>query len=191
MLPQLPLLGLRQALVGVDPGGVLDQLLVVGDHDVIVALEGLGEGNEARPGAEQAGVDQGPLGLAGLVVQVRWRRWCRCGRWRGRAGCGLPRYGWSRCRASGVLPFRSLMGCLLVMTCCRARHDADSSTPGVGQDPRGGHANPRGPGSSANAGRRHEPRSASLLHPSPSMTAMSGEDDALDPSAGLFSRGRC
>src|SRR5215216_6069859 len=68
--PQLPLLGLGQVLVGVDPWGVLDQLLVVGDADVAVILGGLGEGDEAGFGAEQAGVDQGPLRLAGLVVEV-------------------------------------------------------------------------------------------------------------------------
>jgi hypothetical protein len=68
--PQLPLFGLRQVPIGVDPGGVVDQLLVVGDPDVVAGLGGLGEGDEAGLGAEQPGVDQGPLGLAGLVVQV-------------------------------------------------------------------------------------------------------------------------
>src|SRR4029453_11414430 len=68
--PQLALLGLRQVPVGVDPGGVFDQLLVVGDTDVQVGRGGLGEGDEGGLGAEQAGIDQGPLGLAGLVVQV-------------------------------------------------------------------------------------------------------------------------
>jgi hypothetical protein len=56
--------------VRVDPGGVFDQLLVVGDADAAVGLGGLGEGDEAGLGAEQAGVDQGPLGLPGPVVQV-------------------------------------------------------------------------------------------------------------------------
>jgi hypothetical protein len=68
--PQLPLFGLRQVLVGVDPGGVFDQLLVIGDTDLLAGLGGLSEGDEAGPGAEQAGVDQRPLGLAGLVVKV-------------------------------------------------------------------------------------------------------------------------
>jgi hypothetical protein len=45
-------------------------LLVVGDEDVEVALEGLAEGNEAEPHTEQAGVDQGPLGLPDPVVEV-------------------------------------------------------------------------------------------------------------------------
>ena len=44
---------------------------------------------------------------------------------------------------------------LLVMTCCRARHGTDPMRLG----------------------------SASLLHQSPSMTAIGDEDDALDPSA--------
>jgi hypothetical protein len=68
--PQPLLLGLRQVLVGVDPRGVLDQLLVVGHLDVVAGLGGLDQGHEAGLGAEQAGVDQRPLGLAGLVVQV-------------------------------------------------------------------------------------------------------------------------
>src|SRR5215218_4237769 len=68
--PQLLLLGLRQMLVGVDPGGVLDQLLLVGDLDLVAGAAGLGQGDEAGLGPEQAGVDQGPLGLAGLVVDV-------------------------------------------------------------------------------------------------------------------------
>src|SRR4029453_16237687 len=45
-------------------------LLVVGDADVVAGLGGLGERHEAGLGAEQAGVDQGPLGLPALVVQV-------------------------------------------------------------------------------------------------------------------------
>src|SRR5215211_6979943 len=68
--PQPLLLGLRQMLVGVDPGGVLDQLLLVGDLDLVAGAAGLGQGDEAGLGPEQAGVDQGPLGLAGLVVDV-------------------------------------------------------------------------------------------------------------------------
>src|SRR4029434_448050 len=56
--------------VRVDPGGVFDQLLVIGDADVVVGLGGLGQGDEAGLGAEQAGGDQGPLRLPGLVVQV-------------------------------------------------------------------------------------------------------------------------
>src|SRR5215218_3516568 len=68
--PQLLLLGLRQVLVGVDPGGVLDQLLVVGDLDLVAGAAGLGQRHEAGLGPEQAGVDQGPLRLAGLVVDV-------------------------------------------------------------------------------------------------------------------------
>jgi hypothetical protein len=68
--PQLLLLGLRQALVDIDPWGVPDQLLVVGNEDIVVALEGLGEGDEAGLGAEQAGVDQSPLGLPGPIVEM-------------------------------------------------------------------------------------------------------------------------
>src|SRR5215203_2110605 len=41
--PQLPLLDLRQLPVRVDPGGVLDQLLVIGNADVLVGLGGLSE----------------------------------------------------------------------------------------------------------------------------------------------------
>src|SRR5215218_8633694 len=68
--PELLLLGLRQVLVGVDPGGVLDLLLVVGHLDLVAGTAGLGEGDEAGSAAEQAGVDQGPLRLAGLVIHV-------------------------------------------------------------------------------------------------------------------------
>src|SRR5215216_7186419 len=64
--PQLLLFGLGQVLVGVDPGGVFDQLLVVGDLDLVAGGAGLGQRHEAGLGAEQAGVDQGPLRLAGL-----------------------------------------------------------------------------------------------------------------------------
>src|SRR5215216_1301857 len=90
--PQLPLLDLRQAPVRVDPGGVLDQLLVIGDNDVLVGLGGLGQGDEAGLGAEQAGVDQGPLGLAGLVVQVDGVDAADAAAVPIQPGCGLPRY---------------------------------------------------------------------------------------------------
>src|SRR5512132_3082974 len=48
--PQLLLFGLGQVLVRVEPGGVLDPLLLVGDLDVAVAVAGLGEGHEGGLG---------------------------------------------------------------------------------------------------------------------------------------------
>src|SRR5215211_3730833 len=51
-------------------GGVLDLLLVVGDLDAVTGVLGLGEGHEGGLGAEQPAGDGGPLGLAGLVVEV-------------------------------------------------------------------------------------------------------------------------
>jgi hypothetical protein len=68
--PQPLFLGLGQVLIGVNSGGVLDELLVVGDAHVVAGLGGLGEGDEAGLGAEQTGVYQRPLGLPGVVVQV-------------------------------------------------------------------------------------------------------------------------
>src|SRR5215217_9463935 len=68
--PELLLLLLGQVAVRVHVGGVLDQLLLVRDLDLVAAGGGLGDGHEGRPGAEEPGVDQGPLGLAGLVVDV-------------------------------------------------------------------------------------------------------------------------
>jgi hypothetical protein len=68
--PELLLLLLGQVAVGVDVGGVLDPLLLVGDLDLVAGGAGLGDGHEGRPGAEQAGVDQGPRRLAGLVVDI-------------------------------------------------------------------------------------------------------------------------
>src|SRR5215218_3076908 len=68
--PQLLLFSLGQVLVGLDAWGVLDQLLVIGHLDVVVALAGLCDWHEGGLGAEQASLDQCPLRLPGLVVGV-------------------------------------------------------------------------------------------------------------------------
>src|SRR5215212_840904 len=68
--PELLLLLLGQVAVRVHVGGVLDQLLLVRDLDLVAAGGGLGDGHKGRAGAEQAGVDQDPLRLAGLVIDV-------------------------------------------------------------------------------------------------------------------------
>src|SRR4029450_10855701 len=65
--PQLPLLVLRQAPVGVDPRGVTDQLLVVGSNDIVVALEGLSEGDEAGLGSGETCGGEGALGMLACV----------------------------------------------------------------------------------------------------------------------------
>src|SRR5215211_3185957 len=67
---QLSLVVLGEGPVGRHDGGVLDLLLVVGDLDAVTGVLGLGERHEGGLGAEQAAGDRGPLGLAGLVVQV-------------------------------------------------------------------------------------------------------------------------
>src|SRR5215212_4115490 len=68
--PELLLLLLGQVAVRVHVGGVLDPLLLVGHLELVAVGGGLGDGHEGRAGAEQPGVDQGPLRLAGLVVDV-------------------------------------------------------------------------------------------------------------------------
>src|SRR5215211_2256172 len=68
--PQRLLLLFGQVAVGVHGGGVLDPLLVERDLDLVAGGGGLGDRHEGRAGAEQAGGDQGPLGLAGLVIEV-------------------------------------------------------------------------------------------------------------------------
>jgi hypothetical protein len=68
--PELLLLGLREVAVRVDAAGVFDQLLLVGDLDVVASRVGLGQRDEGRLGTEQTGVDQRPLRLAGLVVDI-------------------------------------------------------------------------------------------------------------------------
>src|SRR5215216_2517313 len=67
---QLSLVVLGEGPVGRHDGGVLDLLLVVGDLDAVTGVLGLGERHEGGLGAEQAAGDRGPLGLAGLVVEV-------------------------------------------------------------------------------------------------------------------------
>src|SRR5215216_374450 len=67
---QLGLLVLGEAPVGPHGGGVLDLLLVVGHLDAVTHGLGLGEGHKGGLGGEQAAGDRGPLGLAGLVVEV-------------------------------------------------------------------------------------------------------------------------
>jgi hypothetical protein len=68
--PQLLLFGLRQVPVGIHPRRVLDQLLLIRHLHLIARRGRLGDGHEGRLGAEQPGVDQGPLRLAGLVVDI-------------------------------------------------------------------------------------------------------------------------
>jgi hypothetical protein len=67
---QLGLVVLRQLAVGLHVGGVFDLVLVVGHLDAVTHGLGLSEGDEGGLGAEQAGGDRGPLGLAGIVVEV-------------------------------------------------------------------------------------------------------------------------
>ncbi len=59
-----------ELVVEVDPGGVLDVALLVGDLEAVADLGGVDQGDERLGGAEQAGVDQGPGRVAGLAVQV-------------------------------------------------------------------------------------------------------------------------
>src|SRR4029453_15310025 len=49
---------------------VLDVVLLVGDLEAVADLGGVDEGDEGLGGTEEAGVDQGPGGMAGLTVQV-------------------------------------------------------------------------------------------------------------------------
>ena len=67
---QLGLVVLGQAPVGPHGWGARDLVLVVGHLDAVTGGLGLGERHEDDLGGEQAGVDQGPLGLAGLVIEV-------------------------------------------------------------------------------------------------------------------------
>jgi len=55
---------------GLHVGGVFDLVLVVGHLDAVTHGLGLSERHEGLLGAEQAGGDRGPLGLAGVVVEV-------------------------------------------------------------------------------------------------------------------------
>jgi hypothetical protein len=64
------LLGGEVALLGLDPGSVLDPGLLVGHPQAVAHQLGLGQGHEALLGAEQAGADRRPLRAAGLVVEV-------------------------------------------------------------------------------------------------------------------------
>jgi hypothetical protein len=67
---QLPLLVLRQLLVGRHRRRPLDQGLGEGDPDGVAFLAGADQGNEGSVGAGGAGLEQGPLWLAGDLVQV-------------------------------------------------------------------------------------------------------------------------
>ena len=67
---QLGLVLLGQLPIRLHGGGVDDLVLVVGHLDTVTQVLGLSEGHEGGLAGEQAGVDQGPLGLAGLVVEV-------------------------------------------------------------------------------------------------------------------------
>src|SRR5829696_2138863 len=59
-----------ELVVEVDLWAVLDVVLLVGDLEAVADLGGVDEGDEGLGGAEEAGVDQGPGGMAGLAVQV-------------------------------------------------------------------------------------------------------------------------
>jgi hypothetical protein len=67
---QLGLVVLGQLAAGLHAGGVADLCLLVGHLDGVTGGLGAGEGHEGGRGGEQAAGDGGPLGLAGLVVQV-------------------------------------------------------------------------------------------------------------------------
>jgi hypothetical protein len=62
--------GLGKLAVGLGVGGVLDLILRVRQLDAVAGVRGLGDGREADLGAEQARLDGGPLGLAGITVEV-------------------------------------------------------------------------------------------------------------------------
>src|SRR5829696_5515338 len=68
--PELLLLLFGQVAVRIHVGGVLDPLLLERHLDVVAGGAGLGDRHKGRPGAEEPGVDQGPLRLAGLVVDI-------------------------------------------------------------------------------------------------------------------------
>src|SRR6202012_6254320 len=70
VLIQGVLLAAADVLVVVDVGGVLDRVLRHGQPDVVAVELRSGDGREALPGAEQAGVHRDPERLAGLIVAV-------------------------------------------------------------------------------------------------------------------------
>ena len=67
---QLGLLFGAELVVEVDLGGVLDVALLVGDLEAVADLGRVDQGDEGLGRAEEAGVDQGPGGVAGLAVEV-------------------------------------------------------------------------------------------------------------------------
>src|SRR6185312_12144712 len=64
------LLAVADVRVPVDAGGVLDLVLGHGQHDQFLVEPGPVNRREAVPGAEQARLDQDPLRLPGLVVEI-------------------------------------------------------------------------------------------------------------------------
>jgi hypothetical protein len=66
------LLGGGELLVVRDARGVLDELLVVGEHELVPAQVGVHERDEAGRAAEQAGAhgDEGAVGAGGRLVDV-------------------------------------------------------------------------------------------------------------------------
>ena len=67
---QLGLLVGAELVAEVDLGGVLDVALLIGNLEAVADLGRVDQGDEGLGGAEEAGVDQGPGGVAGLAVQV-------------------------------------------------------------------------------------------------------------------------
>jgi hypothetical protein len=67
---QLGLVGLGEAPVGVHLRRVLDRRLVVRDAQRAVLVAGIAQRHERALAAEQTRLDQRPLGLVGLLVEV-------------------------------------------------------------------------------------------------------------------------
>src|SRR3954453_19604894 len=70
VLVELPLLRLRQLLIGIDLRRVLDLVLLVLHAQRVVLRARAAQRHERRLAAEQPGLDERPLGLARLLVQV-------------------------------------------------------------------------------------------------------------------------
>jgi len=67
---ELALLALGELTVGVDLGGVLDGRLLERHPELAVGFSSVAYRHERALGAEHAGVDQRPLGLVGLSVEI-------------------------------------------------------------------------------------------------------------------------